>query len=602
MISHFAESANGLSDRRADGSRKRPRGDEQIDGFEVQAKLAKKARRGFDSDNVYYGLPDQRFQPMDMEVIAELLRIYDTDPLIRIASQVNLNAALGGSVIITDDADDGEPGNKQNLNLREWRAYTYTGYLEGGYRFGCSIGFIPWTYVPHALDKGEPRVLNLTNVQAFFYLNELNEPMYAFFEKPDTRDMLAGGTYFGGKFVGRPIKNVYVTTWNSPGPGGEVRSLVSTILASANFVKTFRKAARRATLKAADPAIITETTPEKKNGHETEKWGDKVDAKAKEDQMRVSEVMGRLVEARRELSPEEFESFYADIMARNNASQGLPGTRLDLETGRKLSKQVLPQGPQDLIGVTLMHQQLLFMLFGVPPSFIQTESARGRISGGDDSNAASVFRNAQKHLKQRLVQLASQAFNTIHNPDKILSYLMAQSFSRHVDERELHRVAHSAQILIPGTPPEDYLEQLYIKGFLKYSAYKRYISTMHAIPEQDLHDEPELSLLDILTGGKESLQKMQMEHDSKMQKAQLKGKEKELEMKQDGDEKKVELQTEATEKNAASEMQTEKVKQKSMDQRLQMELLKQKGMQLKAKLVGPGNQKKAKAKAKKKKT
>lgn len=601
MNTHFSESANGLTERRG---RKRNREEDEgkVNGYEEQAELAKKARRGFNAHSSYTGLPDRRFKRMDPEEIKRHLKFYDTDPLVIIASQVNLDAALGGSVMILDDKDDGDLSKKSSFKLREWRAFVYSGFLEAAYRYGCALGFIPWTYVPHTLDKGEPRVLNLDEVEVFTYTNTLGEPMYAFFEKPGLEDALTSGTYFAGSFVGRPIKNVFVTTWSAPGSDCEIRSRVAAVMASSDYTASYQRAALRAVLKGADPEMVTETLPDKPEAHVTEHrtqmaGGGSGSAETAELRGKVTDALAMVMQAQNQLGPERFEAVYADLLAHFKITMGSAGQRVDLPTGRKLAKQVMPIGPKDLVQVKLLHQQLTFLLFGVPPSFIQTESARGRIAGGDDSNSANVFRNAQKQLKQRFVQIASQAFNSIHNPSKILHYLMSQSFTRHVDEQELEQVTNNAEIAIPGTPPEDYLEKIYAMGMLKYEAYRNYVSTMHAIPQSALNETPDLSLLDMITGGQESLKRMDMEQQTKLQKMQLKGKKEEMEMKMDGDEKKTQMQMEATEQNAQVQSSVEKVKQKSMDQRIHMEQLKQKGVAQKAKL-GVGAQAKSKTKTK----
>ena len=131
MISHFSESANGLTGR---GRKRKPKKGEkdEIDGFAEQAAMAKRARRNFDSSQ-YAGLPDRRFMKMDGESLQRHLRVFDTDPLVRIATNINLNAALGGSILITDESDtDSDLEEKQDQktkDLNEWRSYTYSGFL-----------------------------------------------------------------------------------------------------------------------------------------------------------------------------------------------------------------------------------------------------------------------------------------------------------------------------------------------------------------------------------------------------------------------------------------------------------------------------------------
>lgn len=550
------------------GKRRRP--DDLVDP-NVQARFAQFERRPYSTNQGLLGIPDSRFKPLNMEEIKRKLKLFDTDPLMRIAAKINTDAALGGSIQIVDEEMESGLSDEQKKDLYDWRAYTYSGFLMQAYRYLCAVGFVVWTWIPHPNDVGEPRVVNLeSDILGFVHVNGINEPMYAFFRNTDMATAIERGTRFAGQWVGEPVEYTFVTTWNSPGPMGDLRSLVSTIEASSEFTADYRKAALRAELKRADPAMITEILPDKPDAHSTVTRG-KMSGQNRiqtDTRNRISEAMESLMDARRELGQERFEAMYADVKARVSILMGSDAGRVDLPSGRKLAKQVMPEGPKDLIGVTLLHQQLLFTLFGIPPSFIQTESARGRISGGDDSNAASVFRNNQKQLKLQLVQLCSQAFNTIHNTRRIRDYLLSKPLTVRVRDEDVATRINRAKITIPGTPPEDYLNQLYKEGFLKYSAYRRAICTMHAFPEEDLNEEPAITLIDLITNGQQTLMELQMKHDAKMQKDQLEAKSSETEMKIESDEKKVDktLKTQmavATQKTQQAAKAKSKAKSKS---------------------------------------
>jgi hypothetical protein len=85
----------------------------------------------------------------------------------------------------------------------------------------------------------------------------------------------------------------------------------------------------------------------------------------------------------------------------------------------------------------------------------------------------------------------------------------------------------SIQVSIPGRPSEETYKELYREGSLKRDAYIRYQSGMHHIPLESFETEPTLSLLDILTTGKESIERIKAEKKQEQKKPLKKKKKKE---------------------------------------------------------------------------
>jgi hypothetical protein len=179
-----------------------------------------------------------------------------------------------------------------------------------------------------------------------------------------------------------------------------------------------------------------------------------------------------------------------------------------------------------------------------------------------------VFRNAQMLLKQEFTNLVKQAFNVIHNPSKIEKYLMMQPLYKDIDDKEVARAVNTVQVRIAGTPPESLLRELLTMGVLKPEAYVGYIHIMHNIPMDDLNEKPTMSLTDIMTEGKETLQDQKIKSDEKKQKRELDQREK------DG---------EIQESNTKQQIQLEKTKQQGLDGKIEFEKVKQKGQAARAK-------------------
>ena len=518
MISFFSESSNGLS--RPDKSYVEG---ETLLGQSYLQQIKTRANRPY-SSGPYQGLPDRRFKLLDNTRIAELLRIYDEEMWIQTAADISLNPILGGGLSITDSFES-DKAEEEKTALQKWRSFHYLGLIPPAFRYRQAIGFIPWQPEPNSFDVGSTCVLPFDQMMTWYAINEQGKPMYAFFRQPGA-DALESRSpmYFMGRLVGDPILNVYVTTYKAPSEDGKFRSIVATLEKSIKFLKDTRDDASVANSRLARPLFVTSHVPIKYNTNALDTTIPSLRI-AKQNQ---AENLRSYMEAHRELGAAEAERVLAQISAQSRAYDGSEeGKRVVVPDGQLLENQVKPEAPKDLIQVTLMHQQSVLTAFGIPPSMILSESARGRVASGDDANAASIFNSTQMQLKQFFVQFIEQAYNVVHAHSKIEMYLMNVPLTRRLTESDVNRaVSGSVKIVLPGTPPMEFLKTLHREGMLKYPALRRYIAAMHAIPLDDLNEESELSLIDLITDGQESIQKAKAETDVKMQETELEEKEK----------------------------------------------------------------------------
>lgn len=539
MNAYFSESANG---HYAPGRKYVP--GETISGAEEIQRWLDKIRKPYGMGGPYRGLPDKRFILLNENRLTELLKIYDKEPWIRIAAGINMNAALGGSLEISDTA---LPVPREDV--KEWRAFHYTSLVEAHYRCGASVGFTPWTVIPNSIDVGEGRVLPFSDMMSWFCRNGAGEPMFAFFRKPDSDDLEGVNSYrFMGNMVGEPIRNVYVTTWEAPDKDGDFNSIVASLSPETKLVKDFRDDASIANARLARPLFVSSHYPNKYDtkslsgiGLTTDYMpGLRFDAEGEKRQAALAAYLA----LHREFGTAQAERIIAVESAQKRAVTGNEeGKKVILDPGQQLESQVLAQAPKDLIPVTMMHQQVVLTSFGVPPSFILSESARGKMASGDDSNAAMMFNNNQMKLKQQICQFLKQVFGVIHTPWKLKIWLMNQPMDINITEEQAERAVNSTvSVVLPGTPPIEFLKQLRKEGMLTYTALRKYVSRMHNIPLADLNEECELSLIDVITEGKESLQaagleaqkEMQdtsLEEQKEMQQVDVKAREKETKMK-----------------------------------------------------------------------
>lgn len=582
MDGFFSESVNGLSKKRKRDSDDE---DERFVGYEEQKKLLERARKPYDQRATIFAMTNSRFKLLNNEEIRANFHAYDNDPHIQIAAKVHLNAALGGGVSVSDSFEaDLDDDRKKSLQL--WRSNMLVSHCESVYRHKQCLGFMPWLIIPNAYDVGEVRPLNMEEVMCMYEVSLISEPRYAFFEKPTLENGL-GKEIFNGFVVGRPIPNVYVTTWQAPASNGRLRSVVSLLRQEKLFIADYQEAARRANRRLANPHIVTQM-PNIQMSHGKGSYDENVlilnntkDDKAGQQNTKdkLYSTVSATLQARGQLDDPAFESIQEDFMCRvRTAAREPEGIRVDLEAGRELVSQVLPQGPKDLVQNLILHAQLVYQVMEVPASMIQTESARGKIASGDDSHAGMLFRNSQMKLKQLLTNQVTLVYNTIHNPVKMEKYFVTLPLYEEIDDEKMKQAVNTAEVRMPGTPPEAELKELLLMGVLKPEAFVQYIARIHNIPIEDLYKKPQTSLTDIMTEGKETLQDEKLKSDEKKQSKELKQRDKDAKSQQDG---------------MKTQMQLEQVKQDGMDGKIELEKVKQKGVEQKAKL-----QSKAKTKSK----
>jgi hypothetical protein len=149
----------------------------------------------------------------------------------------------------------------------------------------------------------------------------------------------------------------------------------------------------------------------------------------------------------------------------------------------------------------IMLQQTKLMAQNVPPALIQAESSRSSRIGVDQS-ALGIFQQAQLHLRSHFSEVIEFMIGTVFAQESVAKMLSGIPLSAQLPPVEEVKKAAKPKVTIPGQPPPDVMNQLYMQGVLKYEALRKHLSGLYSIPLSDLHAEPAISLEDMLTGGK----------------------------------------------------------------------------------------------------
>jgi hypothetical protein len=341
--------------------------------LKTQQQLAEYARRPYDRtlfrDNKYVNI-----HPGDVRLVQT---IWNFDSSLRTAFNLNVNAALGGNLML-------ERKNKQlPKQMNDLICYFWLQFIRDALRDKWLYGFVIWTWVPQPIIGAIPRVVPPDQVETMYHQNILGESMWA------VRETGADQGIFGKNEDTQPydLENFYVYTWDPPDRNGRLRSPIIVLSQNLTYLEGLKQCSIRAEMRRSFPAIITEHVECKTDPN----WDNVFDKHrgivSGSDMERERERLG-FVERRAEqmnrfansMTREEFMNYTNDCMMIQEArNSDFIGPRLDLPNCRKLARHPLPEAPTDLLKWKLQMQQEVFMLFGIPPSMIQAESSKGKI-------------------------------------------------------------------------------------------------------------------------------------------------------------------------------------------------------------------------------
>jgi hypothetical protein len=377
----------------------------------------------------------------------------------------------------------------------------------------------------------EPRVLPAVDYDIFYRRSMYGENQWEV-RRPAEFDMETSG---GSVTQGRHMKGVYIISVSPPNPRtGEIRSKLASLWRDYQRIEQKWTNASRAETSRSQYHIFTEQQkqagqvapqsiitsriegvsmpPEDcKNGPEGFSSG----LHPSPNDMSISMFQA--------LQPDEFIEYMNRIQQIRHAHQ-FPGPRFDLGGERKLVNPSMPEPPTEFIKQILAWKTEVLETFAIPSSMVLAEATNGKVAHNE--NAKDLWHEHMASVKQDILGPMTDMYRllTAAQRDALVVKLGAQQRAKgklHPNTKKLDKMTR-IQLSLPGIPPPAVIENLYEKGRLKYKPYISYTAAYYNMPIEHFEEEPTLSVMELLTGGKSSMQESDQELKTQMQDKQAK--------------------------------------------------------------------------------
>lgn len=476
------------------------------------------------------GNHDPRFLRLDDAEIARALAFFDSDANVKTVFHVTMNALLSGNIAFRHKGDT-KNRYQDSSEHEKWQSMVYCDLCREIVRHLWALGFAVVTYVPDAKYGARPVVMNIERTEVFYFLDVYNTPHFRFFERLQFPD--SGGSSTSEFFLGlggkmgqgldinrREIPNVHVFCTDPPSNEGALRSRIMLLAPDVLFESHLLSCCLEADRRRANPSLVSEKDLPKadRDAYMITNAGDvgpstagRVQSSFEGDGSNpapLSEAQIRSIQ-RDAMHLDHVGALMKEGMSRGTLDPGLMIHRrrlahghsvdeIHLETGRKLTHQLVPESPHEmLIKFRTARMERVMALFSVPMGMMSQQSSMGSKTGMTE-NLLVIFSDAQKYLKQLLISYMREIYHHIHDATFAMDYLV-ETIEKKKEKPSLKglKSALDCEITMPGLPPEHTVEKLFLLGIMKYEAYVKFMHNKHAIPEEDMNTKPELSLTEM---------------------------------------------------------------------------------------------------------
>ena len=442
-----------------------------------------------------------QYTQIDTEQIQACKETYTSSPLLQSVIDIVINNVVGGGVLIELRGRDNSDGRKRfhNTVWKEW----ITQLLLDLFVYGFSIAVVkPWpTYV------GAPARVDITQARVMFKSDIYGQREYVVLDSRGIHGLHDKSTrhqpsitvstpaMLGG---GDPIPDIHVFEYRAPDARGnltsKVWSLVPEIMHYHSLVDMNRQIAYRMTQ--------TEVILEKK---ETKFDINNLSIQIPTDINTQGPGTDPIYYTR-----SEFEQDKLTVTNAARLDRGLPplnqATSMQMERVDAIDFVHLPEnhtvGTQitrapypDMEEERARLESTIGGLFGVPRSMFEP-AAQNRTTSNQDNRV--VFREAQNYIKHLLQPMIQTMF--LHINRTLFTYgVIGRNNSALLDDEKDDAAKGKAlvKVSLPGIPPPEVLDQMYMTGVFKYDAYVNYLATMWGIPVDCFNEEPEMEIKEL---------------------------------------------------------------------------------------------------------
>jgi len=480
-------------------------------------------QKGSDSLNAFF---DEKYVTLDPHEIEHGFDIFDTDPNIKMAFNISMNAVLGGSILFS------RKNKKLEKHAEQWYSNTYMDWCRKITRSIWSTGFAASVWLEDDEFVGRPVVLDLKQFDIRYWLDIYSQPHFFFVPKIGLGTANWYVPYFDEiakpqRNLGRiPLDDVLVFIENLPTMDGDITSPILNLAADIIFEQHLYECTMAANNLNKNPVVMTQPVRENYDTDNVQSMTNP-DVAATDDVVRKGETRthanGVTTDSVSEAtsiklwihqrtmnstsssdaaSEEKLTNFFRKLMV-NRSTQGM--IPYNIPEGRQYVKQQMAIPPEHFLEFRVARQERVFTQFGVPMAMVSNQNSTGKT--GLNENAIIVFRNSQKQLQQYLLRYIEEQYKAIYGPHHLIDHIKDNPDMSDSDMRNVRKLLHDSMdivISMPGKPPPEVLDKLLSIGALKYDAYIQYQVAQYSIPMEHMHqDAPMLPLEEIsmmLTG------------------------------------------------------------------------------------------------------
>jgi hypothetical protein len=435
-----------------------------------------------------------RYTPVRADQMQVARKLFHTDAFVRTVAGIASTSILAGGIRFT------RTGHVMEEQLGAQYEQAWSHFTELLLQSLWIYGFCAVVADRHPTLKRVPRVLNLEQVEVRILHTRLSRVEYVFLESSNdlTQAPMIGVMNQGVMgLMERPVPDVMVLELHPPDKHGNLMSAMVSVWVERRMLHHLMRAQLLAASHMSNPPIIVETDNSRFDPDRAQNTASINLARKDVDTLNTGGtiavgVKDAMMQTLGAMIDRQYDAAAVDMANYGAFADGAPlMQRVVMETDQKGHTHTPAKEPTNLQHLITNFEERVGGIFGVPRSmFSRTDGSSSRVN--DDTRM--MFDASQRKLKRALTDMVTAVFNALYADDFILDAVL-QDDAVATEPGDV-RVS-AVNVTLPGIPPLEVLQTMWMQGVLTYSAYIEYLSHMYSMPMNDFHKQQQLTLQEL---------------------------------------------------------------------------------------------------------
>lgn len=436
-----------------------------------------------------------RYSPIRDDQLSAVHQMWDSQPVFQTVHSIACSGIFGGGILF-----ERERHAIKDAAVKSWYERTWIRFGHEVVRHLWMYGFAAVVIEPHDEFKGIPRVLNYEHVCAAVRADIYDVRTYTFW----MRSSPLGPA--GAPGVSRRhsvIPGVKVYEMNPPRTDGSLRSKLATLYQDASYVSLVRALDLQAMRLRSNPALVVQRPPDR---HDPDSLTFSLrpelvggGAPGAEDRIAMSheQAVRRNLLAEQAFAANSGLAASVDPLEFARTRDAVGPERIDLEEGATLAKQIMPETRDHISQLRIDFEQQVGGIFGVPRGMFADASSK---QASDNAMNQRMFYSSQRELKRKLTKILTATFNDLYAEEFAMDHTIAIAdwhYRGRYEGKPEPKDTHRATINLPGSPPIQDLQQLYLQGILKYESLVKFSAANLSISPEHFNAKPQVSVKEL---------------------------------------------------------------------------------------------------------